>query len=93
MIENKTNAIIIILGALALGMFIYILITALNNYSTQEEISLNQTIQNATIQSYQQGVYDVINTQTKTGNIYYLDNSTGNQTLKTISIKELCGIK
>jgi len=54
---------------------------------------INKMISNAYNQGVQDGQLNLINQIQQTGNIPYFTNETGNLTIKTISIRELCGVQ
>ena len=51
---------------------------------------INKMISNAYNQGVQDGQLNLISQIQQTGNIPYFTNETGNLTIKTISIRELC---
>jgi hypothetical protein len=84
---KNEDKIMIFLGALVLAMAFYIAITYTDNLREQKAIELNKTIQNATMQ----GAYQIIAEQTATGRIYYFTNQSGNWTVTSNTLQELCG--
>jgi hypothetical protein len=71
---------LLVIGLIVGGYFLY-------NY--QMKVEQNK----AYSAGYQYGIQYLAAQQTQTGNIAYYTNQTGNWTISTISIKELCGVE
>jgi len=75
----KWIAIILCIGFLAFGIYSY----GMSKY--------NQKLNEAYTIGFQNGQLGIISQQTQTGNIAFMSNHTGNITIETRSLPELCG--
>lgn len=95
--KSKANKYLLVLIVIVIILIGYIVTSSIrdsiNKTTKQTALILNETIRNATIIGYNQGIYDVVSSITQTGNIPYWDNSTGNLTIQTKSITDICSGK
>ena len=76
-LEKRLLAILII-GVISVGIYLG------NNYLNSEKLKASQL-------GYQSGIYFLASQQTQTGNIYYLQNVSGNWSIASKNIKDICG--